>query len=61
MTQDIFNGILVAVLGASVSINGWFLRQVWSEVMMLRKSRHDHANLLTEHAIRLKHLEERNA
>lgn len=52
------NTALVAVLGVSLAINGWFLKEAWGEIKSLRASRHEHAQKLTEHEVRIGHVEQ---
>lgn len=52
------NTALLAVLGVSVAVNGWFMREVWAEIKSLRHSRHEHAQWLAEHGVRLDYVEE---
>jgi len=57
------NRIWLGIISISLGLNGYFLKQVYdkmnAEIDSLRKDRHKHANILTEHAFRIKHVEEK--
>jgi hypothetical protein len=47
------NTVLGAVSAVLLALSAGVLSQVWGEIKDLRKSRHDHASLLSAHEVKL--------